>query len=266
MGLDVYLYKYENIEDWNRREAIIEKFWEDGFESMFPGVEFKTATEDQTKAWRDKRAKLEAEHGIDPPVGRECIEQDEPRYPDHYFKIGYFRSSYNEGGINRLLQNAIGTDLATIFNAGDDYAFRPDWEAARTRCFDALERLRHYNKVSPYRCHSLSLNPFMGKEQCVASNEREAIEFTVQQMQKESSFGAWDTMGGTIYKSELLEVVAIVAGTHEHLLTRRQEPTHYVVYKADVLWYVNALEIVLATIDYVLKNSEPQKFYLHWSG
>ena len=31
-------------------------------------------------------------------------------------------------------------------------------------------------------------------------------------------------------------------------------------------WYVKALEIVVETCDYVLAKSDPECYFLHWSG
>jgi hypothetical protein len=61
----------------------------------------------------------------------EKVEIDHPDYPDHYFKIGYFRSSYNESGINRILKNMDLPTLNEVFNISDvEYYFQPDWQKA----------------------------------------------------------------------------------------------------------------------------------------
>jgi hypothetical protein len=40
----------------------------------------------------------------------------------------------------------------------------------------------------------------------------------------------------------------------------------YLVYKADMEWYKQALEIVVEQIQYVLKQDDPDKFVLGWSA
>lgn len=50
------------------------------------------------------------------------------KYPNHYFRIGYFRSSYNSSGINYVLRDRLGIDLYDIFDAKDSgYYVEPDW-------------------------------------------------------------------------------------------------------------------------------------------
>jgi hypothetical protein len=49
----------------------------------------------------------------------ENIQQNSKKYPTHYFKVGYFRSSYNEWGLNRVLTKTIGKDLYYIFEPPD---------------------------------------------------------------------------------------------------------------------------------------------------
>ncbi len=45
-------------------------------------------------------------------------------------------------------------------------------------------------------------------------------------------------------------------------------PAPYLVFEApDILaWYVEALEIVAETVDWVLAQPDPDCYYMHWSG
>jgi len=40
----------------------------------------------------------------------------------------------------------------------------------------------------------------------------------------------------------------------------------YVVTESDNSWYLQALEIVRETIEYVLSRENKEQYYLHWSG
>ena len=51
--------------------------------------------------------------------------------PKHLFKLGYFRSSYNERGIERVMRNINLPGLHDIFGVkGEEYNVRPDWQEA----------------------------------------------------------------------------------------------------------------------------------------
>ena len=55
--------------------------------------------------------------------GSQSMEQPSALHPDHLFQRGYFRSSYNESGINSLLASVELPTLYDIFEPdGDVYA------------------------------------------------------------------------------------------------------------------------------------------------
>src|SRR5690348_14525919 len=102
MGLDVYLKKYKEPV-----AAVLErvKQYEDSplHESEDEGAEGQLAT-------LATELKL-GEYG-DPES--EYIENNSAQFPEHMFKIGYFRSSYNSGGINSVLRGYGIPDLYGI--------------------------------------------------------------------------------------------------------------------------------------------------------
>jgi hypothetical protein len=104
MGLDVYLYHYE---DFAKVKDSLDGMEED------PG---------------------------------EHINQDSQEFPEHYFKIGYFRSSYNSGGLNSILNDAIKKDLYWIFQTSQDYYVQPDWKSSRRRAVQVLEEFINWEK------------------------------------------------------------------------------------------------------------------------
>src|SRR6478736_5285205 len=113
MGLDVYLYRYEvPLDVYAERKAAAEKLDEELAERIEREVGFpidsegkrdwKAATQEQKDAYFAKVEQLRAENGLDThgePAGLcEKVEINSALHPEHMFKIGYFRSSYNEGG------------------------------------------------------------------------------------------------------------------------------------------------------------------------
>lgn len=113
------------------------------------------------------------------------------------FKIGYFRSSYNSGGINRVLANMGLPTLDEIMGANDNYVFQPNWKKALENVESVIEQLK---TNGAYRVE-------LGERDCT-----------------------------------------------------------YVVTESDNSWYIQALEIVKETIQYVLNSETEEQYYLHWSG
>ena len=106
MGLDIYLYRYDNFEKTRQLEenynSFYEKLWNDA-------GEYESLTKEQKDEISSKVQEYALSLGLDkwgsPINGMEQLEESHPDYPDHYFKLGYFRSSYNSGGIERILRN-----------------------------------------------------------------------------------------------------------------------------------------------------------------
>lgn len=168
MGLDVYLKKYNtDLDTVQAREAEAreksEQIW-----AEYPKYEECTQ---QQKDEADQRVKdWYEENGFDrwgELSGKdvEGIEINSEIDPDNMFKIGYFRSSYNSGGINHVLREQLGgRDLYWIFQPNDEYYVRPDWAMAYGRVQQLIrewgERLERDGSFHINECR---YNEFMGK-------------------------------------------------------------------------------------------------------
>src|SRR6476619_807072 len=111
MGLDVYLYRYERpAEEIEAEEAE----YEAESERIWTEVGGSRKYEELTEAERDEASRrtkaVAAARGLGDwgsHPARVKIEQPSAKYPDHYFKVGYFRSSYNASGIDHILSDRI---------------------------------------------------------------------------------------------------------------------------------------------------------------
>lgn len=68
---------------------------------------------------------------------------------------------------------------------------------------------------------------------------------------------------GTFYLENPIEVLATIPGTENMFRTR---DCTYIITKADNTWYIEALEIVKSTIEFVLDKKDIEKYYLAWSA
>lgn len=293
MGLDVYLYRYEDYARAKRIEKAQEKFDEKLYNEI-PGntdeaFEKRSAKKEE---WAKKHELVKGKYGWDLP-GESKIEIDSKKYPKHYFKVGYLRSSYNPGGINNILNNLLGekADLYYIFQPEDQYEFQPDWLGAKSRTMEVLEKYRKaMARSGGVKIVKFMANMFIDPNE-LCSSEKQALDiFTRERERYEASksedknkpfiLGDYSNRDGEFFFNDTgLTVRAVIHGVEKDLLGRGKMPVVYVAVEQKVTkkadpddetggkdWYEAALEITIEMIDYVLAQKDPQKFYLHWSG
>lgn len=266
MGLDIYLYRYDDFEKSQELESKYEehstKLWEDA-------GEYKLLTQEQKDEINAKIKEFAHSLGLDEygeqEEGKTSIEMDYEKNPEHYFKIGYFRSSYNSSGINRILGNFGLPRLEDIFGrTDDDYKFQPNWEESLVRCEKLIE---DFKKIGPYRVHHVSQNMFSEPE---IHSEKEALDVFLEELNqhnKRKDNGNrynYSNKHGDFNIDEPVKVLAMIPGDYNMLA--RSLPCVYIVTESDNDWYVTALEIVKETIKYVLSKEDKEKYYLHWSA
>lgn len=265
MGLDIYLSYYR---DYNQSKANEKKFdelsddiWAEVKEQE--GEELCEKTKNRVCDYLNKEAEKLGlgEYGEDITY-KDRIEQDSKLYPKHGFKIGYFRSSYNGSGINNLLRDLGIPDLYDIFSHDDDeYEFVPNWANALNVVQEAIEMLQ---EDEGYRIETISANMFSPDD--VAKNPLAAMELFKKQLNQKHSkdFSSYSNKDGHFYMDKKgLKVHALMPGK-DHF----DRPCTYVVFqpKDANKYYIQALEIVKETIEYVLAQENPQGYYLSWSA
>lgn len=261
MGLDIYLTRFENFDEAQRLVELVK--------SLTTAVWNDTTLDSDAKWTKDKA--IRAEYGFSEynPPGVTSIRLDSEIRPDHYFKVGYFRSSYNDSGIENICRQNFGVPaLGSIFLARNDYHVWPNWEEAKIRALELADRFdsaqrRGRNLVA---FHVTSRN---GKE---CNSVDLAIRLVNEQLDRESPFdkdsGYWNQHGFFSPKKPL-EVVAVLPsdyslGAFDHALGRQGGA--WIVTRANFSWYSDALRIVAETCDYVLSKPDPEKYCLRWSG
>lgn len=284
MGLDVYLKKFQDYDRTQRLEAEYEARSEANWKAL--GKEYEQLSDDEKEATRAKNAVLARELGLDEygsdAAGVEKIEHPSRKYPEHYFKVGYFRSSYNSGGINTVLRNSVGKDLYDIFGRerDDEYNFRPDWRAARANAIEVLEAYRTANSRTngAVRVEALSFDNLFGIHDGAATDEQAALELYAKQCEREQNrthpreekCNWYSNRAGDFYFGEPMKVKAIIRGTRRAIFRGDVLPAFYVILEAqsdgEKDWYEQALEIVIETCEWALDQSDNDKLYLAWSS
>jgi len=185
-------------------------------------------------------------------VDDEYIEFPSKKYPDHSFKVGYFRSSYNESGINYVLWSRGLPDLWEIFDAKSG-EFVPDWEKSLERAKQLLADLRRSYEELPF---GVSYMPVVS---CNVEDPKKAFEVFKRYKERKAPFDSFINKDGFFFMKEPVQVHAIIPGKGTIFII------HSIV-DAHVAFYTQAVEIVVETIEYVLGEDSPAPSLhkLHW--
>lgn len=262
MGLDIYLYKYADFEETRRKEKEYEAY----SDNLWKHRTYEDTPEEEKEEIRKKETEFKTFLGIEGGNNSMCENVEFPSsiHPGHLFKVGYFRSSYNDSGINRILETICGKTLRDIFKSDetDMYYIKPDWENALQMVNDLMTKLSDHMKKIGVSVSSVSI-PIGGSTR-LPSSTNEALTLYIEEFLRGNvpfGGGAYSNSVGLFSIKDPQKVKAFIPGV------KFNHPCVYIVYEAEGFnWYAEALEIVKETIEYVLAQPDSQKYYLHWSG
>jgi hypothetical protein len=198
-------------------------------------------------------------------VQTEClapIHRQSRRHPLHDFKIGYFFSLSNRSGFNNVLRKLTGEDFYTIlgFKPSTPDTFKPEWKRIKEKVGEIHAKLRHHKEVCGgfHNVHAIRRTTSQPK------TEQEALEIFRSEV-KRCREGEFDLGNFTSEKGEFLlscpwKVVSIIPADLEN-----QTVCCYIIVEEDLLWYIDGLDIIEETVDFVLSQSDREVFRLCWS-
>lgn len=283
MGLDIYLRKCSDLKRARAREAEVEA----ATEALWPkDVSYAEIPEATKEAIRGKRKVIVQEmagrlglvvdqyDGVsDPSVT--TLSLNSTKYPEHMFKVGYFRSSYNPGGINRVMES-IGLDgLYEIFDRkeSDDYEFRPAWPSALLRTQRVLQDYRAHleSAIGNVYIQPVEANLFIDVA-TLPKTEEEALRVMEQQLllhknRTGDDYECYSNRDGYFWPRGA-RLIGAMPGMRSVL---KEQPCVYLALATERKppsedWYLQALEIVAETCEYVLRDPDPSQFWLAWSS
>lgn len=280
MGLDVYLHRLADGSTFDEFYAKKEAYNKE-YEAFYEREDYDKLTDAEKKELMPK----DPEDGIS-----EEIEQNSTHDPEHLFKIGYFRSSYNQGGVNSVLRRMGVGDLYHIFfedEGRDAYIFRPNWGEALVRVSEVIARYDELKAAARgHIVRAIPIQSFHTFED--VRSEADAMEIFLKELAKnDEQIARWEEEGKpenhflgnpndaaySSYHGEFYfgrsawTVKALIGGMVEYI--GQPQPGIYAVLEQEPLekdWYRDALMIVRETILYVLDSGEPESFYFHWSA
>lgn len=285
MGLDIYFEIYENRPMVKKAEASYNK-WTEGLILDHPfasrlGTNILRLNDDQRRVLQTHRDFVSMAVGLKTNgyFSPESLRLPSVKYPEHLFKIGYFRSSYNESGTNRVLKNCIEKDLYWIFQyKEEEQEFQIDWKKGRERADQALTELKAFTDRygSLFQINAIDFPTNSGTQ---PKDNREALlavtnaidnnrgEFDrAKEKEPALDFLSFSNRDGYFNisprKEGPLPVCAQIPGFY------RDKPVVYIVNRTEASWYIEALEIVLESFDHVLSlpQKEQKKIWIGWCG
>lgn len=290
MGLDVYLYHCPDRPTAKAREEECEKRQDAEWAKV---GSYDSLTDEQKEEIRQRNAAIAVE--LDCTGEYEShntvtkIEKDSAIAPDHMFKIGYLRSSYNEGGINRVLDTLGIPTLYDIFAPNDRYEFTPDWKKSLDLCTTAIDTYSAHlaSAVGDIAITKVSANMFTNPDELPKDEnavleivKRELAEWAKRDKNHPFADSGFSNKEGEFFLSKPMQVVAIIPGTQGSLAAKLYqgrealEMCTYIAYRirkdeedeGKENWYLTALKITREMIEYVLAQPDPEHYYLHWSS
>lgn len=273
MGLGVYLYWEKDRNEIEAHENKVDEITDNVYNEIKERIGDRDLTNEEWAEYREKVNKQLESEGISkdiPESMQKCIEMDSKQYPEHYFKIGYFRSSYNDGGINNILEKTINTRLDDIFDVDNhSYVIKPDWNKARDKTIEAIDKyLKHLKESNGFRTIRVR-EPF-----APAKSEQDAYNMFIDQQKrwtdKDYQFGSYGNGIGCFIPKGISVYGVFITPSKYGLRQNPSKDTILVVKDNNFVpeedWYYTALLIVLETIDWVLAQPDKDNYALHWSG
>ena len=259
MGLDVYLYEKAAHEQNERAEAE----WDALYDRKASG-EITEAEYDELR-----KANTEYAHAVDVPSEIN---------PKHLFNRRYLRSSYNDGGFNRVAAAVAGHDLHWIFAPlkGDS---EEEWDGlltadhipalreCRERAKQVAKEIKGWDRLKVAEFNG----PLLGTANHLWSeypSKETVLAWGREELARESHMeGGYGTAKGEVYPKGF-EILAITIGKPDY--SSRGEVTMYAVFRVDdegVEHYTQSALITAEFCDEAIALIErDQSAYMSWSG
>jgi hypothetical protein len=269
MGLSVYLARYENFEQAkaleDRFRAESKKIWDNA------EITYEEMSEDEKNACRMECEVLASNMGLDADGrvldGREEVCFDSTVYPEHMFKVGYIRSSYNEGGIDYLLQRALNVRLAEIFGYTNKSDFSPDWDSALEKLDSVYIRLKGMlrdGKFFDVMKFDTGFLMHLKIPRALPESPHQALMKFLDEFAKHKGDGAYSSADGEFYLKDPVKLHGIMPGTQK--IGSAESEVIYLIFDNKIDWYLEAIEIMKEMVSFVISSGESEKYYLHWSA
>lgn len=281
MGLDVYLYKLDRSPSDAAKARADGEALAASYDASHP-IDWTEANDEEKAAWFALRnawlAERKLNDGFEPDAMETRVKHNSAVYPEHMFKIGYLRSSYNDSGVNRILRDRIGKDLAYIFGQSGEYIVTPDWPACLRRAREVRDEFASYvDTRGAYMVLFEAPNIFASRDKLPTSAGDVLARFfkhiaeDPRRANGEGPFTSYACGGASyFFGADTLDVVAAFPGLGEF-----DQVGVYLVLKVKPTpddggkpfgWYRRATEIVVEMCEWVLSQPDPERHILHWSG
>lgn len=263
MGLDVSL-KYST----NREQALAEQRQCEEFsdKAWAEAGTYDSMSEEDKNSIRERTNQFNATMDCDDWGSSnkiEGIEMDSKIYPDNMFKIGYLRSSYNEGGVNHVLRRINTLDLYGIFGVGKDheYYITPDWTACLERVNQVIVDINMHMDGPMALYDVVHVRNYGHGGVGTAADALKILEKELENYNPSGQYNSYGNRDGDFFLDGM-EIVGVVPATGYgggvYLLTKNKE--------SNLKWYLEAITVTREMIEHVLAQPDPENYFLGWSA
>jgi len=220
----------------------------------------KELTEAEAEALDGVMATLQEAYAVDESgvgIRYHRVRHASERHPNHSFSVGHFRSSYTGKGLDNILRDRIGIDLDDIFDhKGLGHFHKPDWAVSLVRARKALEDFTTYiARNGPIEVFEVSYNPFKILEDDQVTSRADALKLFEAERGRTKQESYINEKGK--FFPEGITVLGVIEGRS---ITGKE--AQYLIYKSDLDTYVQALDVVIETCEWVLEQDNGSEFVL----
>lgn len=182
--------------------------------------------------------------------------------PDHSFKVGSFFDDQGDEGFSNVMRQIGLRSIDEIFGRSSEEEklqfYIPDWEKALLRCTEEKVKLvmmrQERRRILDYRVVSMALNV----DECHPDASAAILSDYMKEYLNEVDIDQSTMSEIALYEGEFIDgVVAKKEGDYLVIYLIIRTPKFYI-------WYIEALEVIKETIEFVLKQAKKEECYLLW--
>ncbi len=187
-------------------------------------------------------------------------------FPEHPFKLGYFSSADDENSLNEILKLRTGFDLKYIF-FGEECSqniIKPVWEDILLR-FDNVKKILK-ETIEEDGWFSFKLFDFTEKNSNSIIGNKNALDIYLnrkKQTRNLKDMSKLITSDGIFYINHSPKILAILKNYNE----KTNKPSVFVLFEASEKqskYYLEGLEIIRETVEFILNQPNQKDYELHW--
>ncbi len=206
--------------------------------------------------------------GLDVYISGDGLDETPSKsHPEHYWKLGYYRSSYNDGGFNTVVSRLTGEDLYSLLDPiSQNYEFIPTRSQLQV-CLNRAKSLQRDFAGLKDRAFSVSSeSPFLMGNDSLDTTAEQAIALLNGQLDKRVPDNEWGNNFSNRDGAFFLDGLTVLAAVRGKDVLKR--PCVHLIYRLEdegFTFYSDALDILVESLEAQIALPEGSVSYA-WSS